>query len=76
MEKVFITISEVAQILKCTPRTVQHQLKEIDTFDNLVKQGFAKNSPSKNGNKIKLFDKEWITSISDKTHPSKKTKIE
>lgn len=58
----YITIQEAAIILNCSTRSVYRKLDKIDTFDNLVNKGFAKQELSGNGNSRRLFSKEWINS--------------
>lgn len=70
----FVTIQDVAKLLKCTPRSVYRKIEAIDSFDNLVIKGFAQREVSTNGNSSRLFSKEWITEtfvVKDKVRQSK-----
>lgn len=61
----FITILEVSKLLKCSTRSVYRRIDTVDTIDNLIVKGYAKAVKSSNGNKTRLFSKEWIVTTFD-----------
>lgn len=71
----FLTIQEAAKLLNCSPRSVYRKLDSIDTFDNLVKKGFAKRELHDNGNNRRLINEDWLKATFVKNDKARQSKI-